>query len=145
MLNPIHIGIDVSHRHVEIGATNVMGEEIGLIESFPNNLQGGRKVESYIAQIADQHKANPLLIATEATGFYDWHLLEFLSQSGVLAPYSPKIFRLNPKWVKSFKEIDSPKDKSDPIDAYSIAERLRFRHPKHPFNANMQKATHAFG
>jgi transposase len=137
MINPVHIGIDVAHRNVEIGATNVTGEEICSIESFPNSLSGGKKVESYIAHISEKHKANPLLIATEATGFYDWHLLEFLSQSCVLAPYSPKIFRLNPKWVKSFKEIDSPKDKSDPIDAYSIAERIRFRQPKHPFNANM--------
>ena len=39
--------------------------------------------------------------------------------------------------VKSFKEIDSPTDKTDPIDAKSIADRLRFRIPKHPFNATM--------
>ena len=114
-----------------------MGEKIASIESFPNNLPGGKKVENYIAQIAAEHKANPLMIATEATSFYDWHLLEFLSQSCVLTPYSPKIFRLNPKWVKSFKEIDSPKDKSDPIDAISIAERIRFRQPQHRFNAKM--------
>ena len=137
MLNPVYIGIDVSHKHVEIGATNTMGEKIASIESFPNNLPGGKKVENYIAQIAAEHKANPLMIATEATSFYDWHLLEFLSQSCVLTPYSPKIFRLNPKWVKSFKEIDSPKDKSDPIDAISIAERIRFRQPQHRFNAKM--------
>jgi len=80
MLNPVYIGIDVSHKHVEIGATNTMGEEIASIESFPNNLPGGKKVENYIAQIAEKHKANPLMVATEATSFYDWHLLEFLSR-----------------------------------------------------------------
>ena len=94
----------------------------------------------------DQGVFRSLLIATEATSFCDWHLLEFLSQSCTLAPYSPKIFRFNPKWVKSceesthylaFKEIDSPKDKANPIDAISIAERLRFRQPRHLFNANM--------
>jgi transposase len=137
MLNPVHIGIDVAHRHVEVGATNSIGEKIDSVESFPNNFNGAKEVENYIAAIAEKHKTNSLLIATEATSFYDWHLLEFLSQSVVLQPYSPKIFRFNPKWVKSFKEIDSPTDKADPIDAYSIAERLRFRQPKHPFNANM--------
>jgi transposase len=137
MLNPIYIGIDVAHRHVEIGTTDSMGVKIDSIRSFKNNLCGAKEVSSYIAQIAEQKRANPLLIATEATSFYDWHLLEFLSQSPVLVPYSPKIYRLNPKWVKSFKEIDSPKDKTDPIDAISIAERIRFRQPKHLFNANM--------
>ena len=39
--------------------------------------------------------------------------------------------------MKSFKEIDSPKDKTDPNDAISIAQRLRFRQPEHPFNASM--------
>jgi len=43
--------------------------------------------------------------------------------------------------VKSFKEIDSPQNKTDSIDTIGIAERLRFRQPKHLFNANMQEAT----
>jgi transposase len=137
MLRPVHLGLDVSHRFVEVGGTNNMGEQISSIESFPNNLKGGKEIESCIVDIAKKHKANPLLIATEATSFYDWHLLEYLSQSALLTPYSPKIYRFNPKWVKSFKEIDSPKDKTDPIDAISIAERIRFRQPQHPFNANM--------
>ena len=84
MLSPVHIGIDVSHRNVDVGATDVMGVKIDSVKTFPNNLKGGKEVEGYIKDIANNHKANPLLIATEATGFYDWHLLEFLSQSSVL-------------------------------------------------------------
>jgi transposase len=137
MFNPIHIGIDVSHKSAEVGAIDTMGEQIDAIESFSNNLNGGQKIENHIASIAEKHRASPLLIATEATAFYDWHLLEFLSQSSLLASYSPGIYRLNPKWVKSFKEIDSPKDKTDENDAISIAQRLRFRQPEHPFNACM--------
>lgn len=137
MLSPVHIGIDVSHRNVDVGATDAMGAKIDSVKTFPNNLKGGKGVEGYIKDIAEKHKANPLLIATEATGFYDWHILEFLSQSSALAPYSPKIYRFNPKWVKKFKDIDSLEDKTDPIDAINIAERLRFRQPKHSFNANM--------
>jgi transposase len=113
------------------------GEQIDSIEGFPNNLKGAQKVEDYISGIAEKYKANPLLIATEATSFYDWHLLEFLSQSSLLTSYSPNIYRFNPKWVKSFKEIDSAKDKTDENDAISIAQRLRFRQPKHRFNACM--------
>ena len=89
------------------------GERIKKVKNYPNNLPGAKEVEGYIVDIAEKHKANPLLIATEATGFYDWHLLEFLSQSSALAPYSPKIYRFNPKLVKSFKEIDSLQDRPD--------------------------------
>ncbi len=39
------------------------------IESFPNNFNGAKKIESYVAGIAEKHKASPLLIATEATSF----------------------------------------------------------------------------
>lgn len=42
--------------------------------------------------------------------------------------------------MKKFKDIDSLEDKTDPIDAINIAERLRFRQPKHPFNGNMKRA-----
>jgi len=56
------------------------GEQISSIESFKNNFKGGKEVEDYIFLIAEKNKANPLLIATEATSFYDWHLLEFLSR-----------------------------------------------------------------
>nr|MBC8461431.1 IS110 family transposase [Deltaproteobacteria bacterium] len=137
MFNPIYIGIDISHKSADVGTIDTMGEQIEKIESFPNNFNGAKKIESYVAGIAEKHKASLLLIATEATSFYDWHLLEFLSQSSLLASYSPKIYRFNPKWVKSFKEIDSPRDKTDSIDAISIAQRLRFRQPQHPFNASM--------
>ena len=43
MLNPVHIGIDVSHRKADVGVTDSMGEQIDTIRSFPNNLSGRRR------------------------------------------------------------------------------------------------------
>lgn len=54
------------------------GALIGFITEKENQLQ--QRVADLIAA-CDIHQANPLWIATEATGFYDWHLLEYLTQS----------------------------------------------------------------
>ena len=80
MPNPVHISIDADSRHFKVGVTDSMGVKIDSIKSFKNNLYGAKEVENYIVLIAEKQKANPLLIATEATSFYDWHLLEFLSR-----------------------------------------------------------------
>ena len=85
MLSPMYVGIDVDHKTADVGVIDTIGELIEKVKVFPNNLPGAEKVENHIKEIAEKQQADPLLIATEATGFFDWHLLEFLSQSSVLA------------------------------------------------------------
>ena len=137
MQSPMYAGFDMSEKHAELGLIGKTGELILEGKRFSNNLSGARAIETDLAQQAKAYSADALLIATEATSFFDWHLLEFLAQSTLLAPYCPQIYRLNPKWVKRYKEIDSETDKTDTIDAIAIADRVRVRVPKHRFNANM--------
>lgn len=134
---PMYAGFDVSKKHADLGIIGSSGEQIASGKRFENNLSGAEAIEALLVSEAAKYGANPLLIATEATSFYDWHLLEFFANSSALAPYSPQVYRLNPKWVKRFKGIDSETSKTDKIDAIYIAERLRFRVPNHRFNANM--------
>ena len=90
MLSPIHIGIDVAHKHVEVGATDQLGEKIEKVKSYPNNLPGAKEVEEYIVDIAEKHKASPLLIATEATSFYE-KMSAKPSSFGICFSSSPKV------------------------------------------------------
>ena len=137
MSSPIYVGIDVSQKQVEVAVVGADGHLLQPAKPFANSLLGAEAIEIYLSQIAEKHEANSVQVATEATSFFDWHLLEFLASSERLATYGAKIYRLNPKWVKKFKSIASQTDKTDKNDAVYIAERLRFRTPSQPFNAKM--------
>ena len=66
-------------------------------------------------------------VATEATDFYDFHILEFLASSETLQEYQTQFYRFNPRVIKAFKPSLRLRDKTDPKDAYAIAEYLRFQ------------------
>lgn len=127
------VGIDVSKR------TNVccLVDPTGLALAtctVPNTLLGSQTLETWLVTQAEQRHISQLAIATEATSFYDFHLVEFLAQSARLTPYQPAVYRFNPRPIKAFKASLTHRDKTDPSDAYATAEYLRFQQRKaHPY------------
>ena len=105
MSSEIYVGIDVSQKQLEVAVVSTDGQLLKPAKPFANNLPGAESIEIYLSQIAEKHGATKMHVATEATGFFDWHLLEFLAASDKLSTYQAKIYRLNPKWVKKFKDI----------------------------------------
>ena len=53
-------------------------------------------------------------------------LVYFLKENASLASFNRKIHVLNPKQVKKFKETYNDLPKNDYVDAFAIADRLRF-------------------
>ncbi|MCH8289999.1 IS110 family transposase [Candidatus Poribacteria bacterium] len=78
------------------------------------------------------HQIDELFIGTEATSFYDFHLLEYLATCHPLKPFGPKTYRINPKLIKRFKKSDN----TDESAAFFIADFLRFGRLPHPFEAH---------
>lgn len=74
----------------------------------------------------EENNFSQLKIATEATSFFDLHLVDFLAQSPKLAPFKPPIYQFNPKLTRNFKRAYTDKEKTDKTDAFVIADRLRF-------------------
>lgn len=72
-----------------------------------------------------ENNFSQLKIATEATSFFDLHLVDFLAQSPKLAPFKPTIYQFNPKLTRNFKRAYTEKEKTDKTDAFVIADRLR--------------------
>jgi transposase len=69
-------------------------------------------------------------VGAEATGWYWFHLFETLRQQ----TYPIDLFLLNPRLTANFKKSYVDMDKSDPLDAFVIADRLRWgRNVTHPF------------
>lgn len=72
------------------------------------------------------HFLDTVLIGLEATSVYGDNLVYFLREDAVLAPFNRKIYVLNPKEVKKFKEFYNDLPKNDYVDAFVIADCLRF-------------------
>jgi transposase len=67
-----------------------------------------------------------LRLAAEATGWYWFHLFETLRSNPLLQAWPTELFLLNPRLTANFKKSYVDLDKSDPIDAFVIADRLRW-------------------
>jgi len=108
------------------------GKTLGS-QTFSNTLSGAEAIESWLLKIMKENEFSDLKIATESTSFLDLHLVDFLAQSTKLAPFHPSIYQLNPKLVRNFKRVYPDKEKTDKVDAFVIADRLRFGRLPEPY------------
>ena len=100
---------------------------------MPNNLPGARELEKKINKAMRCGGFKQLKIATEATSFLDLHPVDFLATSKSLSKHSPLIYQFNPKMTSGFKKAYVDRDKIDPVDAFVVADRLRFGRLPEPY------------
>jgi len=122
----LFVGIDVSHKHNVVCALDDQAQQVKKMASFPNNLPGTEQLEQWIVEKMHIAQAENLIVGTEATSFYDFHVMEHLAQSPLLAHLPPSLFRFNAKMIRDFKKaLRAPHVKNDYRDAFAIAMRLR--------------------
>ncbi|OUM91054.1 MAG: transposase [Bacillus thermozeamaize] len=121
----LFVGIDVSARWLEACFLNPDGD---TLETFKvaNTLQGASVLRDRIVQAADKLPASEIHIGLEATSVYSWHPAMYLSEDVSLKQRNAKVFTMNPKLIHKFREAYADLDKTDRIDAWIIADRLRF-------------------
>jgi len=124
-LNKLFVGIDVGSRD---NAAHIMLPDGEKHSAFPiqNNKGGAQTVSKRIVSALAQTGLNSVVIGIEATSVYGDNLLYFLREDGALGAFDRKLHVLNPKQVKKFKEAYSELPKTDPVDAFVIADSLRF-------------------
>lgn len=61
----------------------------------------------------------------ESTSVYSIHIANFLSTCELLMPYKPYVFCVNPKMTANYRKTYIGMDKTDPMDAYLIADFAR--------------------
>jgi len=138
MLTPqLYAGIDVGSTKNALCCLEASGKRVEKGKLFANNLSGAQVIEAQLAHVCQAYQPKQLLIGTEATSFYDFHLLEFFAASERLAPFSPVLYRINPKLIKHFKKSYPEGHNTDETAAFFIADFLRFGRLPHPFNAKM--------
>lgn len=122
----LFVGADVGMDTVDICYLDFMGNKLNpkrLV--YPNNLPGAQHLISDLSQAIIHHGLESIMFGIEATSFLGWHLEVSILDSPVLLRYKPSVFCFNPSQVKAHKKALGIIPKSDPIDAYAVADRLR--------------------
>jgi transposase len=74
-------------------------------------------------------------VAAEATAWYWWHFFHTLDQDPFLKEQEATLYPFNPRLTANFRKTYSDLDKTDLLDAFVIADRLRLgRDLPHPFH-----------
>ena len=147
LLSTLFVGIDVSLRSHYAVILDFFGNQLDAF-SFKNNLSGASVITSNIINAAVASEATHVVIAMESTSFYSFHLCNYLFQEPVLASLHAKIYCLNPKITNAYQNTFVDVDKTDPGDAYGIADFARTgKITSEPFNGSafvaLQRLTRA--
>lgn len=124
-MSKLFVGIDVSSRKNVIHFMQPDGSKHSSF-SVDNNFNGAKLLVRKIISALVALKLQTVIIGLEATSVYGDNLIFFLRESSELAKFHPDLHILNPKQVKKFKDSYPDLPKNDPVDAYIIADALRF-------------------
>jgi transposase len=123
-------GVDVHRKTNTYCLMTEAGQEVTPHFTLANNRSGTQALLTKVRQVMDDQEFSELKVGAEATGWYWFHLFETLRQQ----TYPIDLFLLNPRLTANFKKSYVDMDKSDPLDAFVIADRLRWgRNVTHPF------------
>lgn len=125
MLKAVHVGVDISGERNVAQFLDQDGNLLRKPFSFSNDSPGLSSFVEVLRDVADSHKPEVMNIGMEATGFYWWHLEERLSEDGFL-DVETRVFVINPSLIKAFKKAYTSLPKTDAVDAWVIADKLRF-------------------
>ena len=124
-MNPLYVGIDVSSKNNVIYLMLPNGDKHSSF-SLANSHDGSTQLVKRIFTAMTSNNIDSVLIGLEATSVYGDNLVYFLKEDTTLASFDRKIHVLNPKQVNKFKESYNDLPKNDYVDAFVIADCLRF-------------------
>lgn len=121
----LFVGIDVSSSDLKVC---IMNQEGDTLQTFTvnNDLDGAQHLRDQVIVLADKHVSKEIQIGLESTSVFSWHPAMFLNEDDELGKRNTKVYTINPKLIRKFKEAYVDLDKTDHIDAWIIADRLRF-------------------
>lgn len=127
MLNQtLIVGADVHRKTNTYCLMTQEGREVVPRFTLGNNRPGTQALLEKVRQVMETDGFTELRLAAEATGWYWFHLFETLRNDPLLQAWPKDLFLINPRLTANFKKSYIDLDKSDAIDAYVIADRLRW-------------------
>jgi len=125
IVNQLFVGIDVGSRNNAVYLMKPDGEKHSSFR-MQNNRGGAKMLTERIVSAIQAQGLEGVVIGMEATSIYGDSLVYALREDGKLGQYPRKIHVLNPKLVNKFKESYPELPKNDDVDAFVIADKLRF-------------------
>lgn len=123
-LSTLFVGIDVSSKSNVVCALDFQSNKL-LQFSVPNNQPGAEEFAAKLISILEGSRFKTVVLALESTSFYGIHIANFLSSSSLLMPYNPYVYCLNPKMIANYRKSFIGLSKTDPLDAFVIADFAR--------------------
>ena len=120
----LFVGIDVSKDSNHVFAMNLARDKL-LSTHVPNSQDGAAIIESRLLDLLNKHKFLKIIVILESTGVYSAHLATYLSNSKYLALYDSRVYIINPKISKNYRKSFADMDKTDPKDAFILADIAR--------------------
>ena len=124
ILNTLFVGIDVSSTTNVLCALDFSGNKLLNLKAL-NNQPGAQAMLDNIIGCLDSNNLKYVVIALESTSFYSTHIANFLASNELLLAYKPLVYCLNPKTIFNYRKSFVDMDKTDPLDAYIIADFAR--------------------
>ena len=126
MSQTLVVGVDPHRKRNVMQLMDGQGQVLGPPLRVQNNRVG---TAAFVAQVIEQMQQGDydrLHIASEATGWYWFHFFQTLSQDPFLNQWPLELYLFNPRLTAKFKQSYGERDKTDPNDAFVVADRLRF-------------------
>ena len=123
-LSTLFVGIDVSSKTNVLCALDFQGNKLLNLKAL-NNQPGAVSALNSILDCLSSNNLKYVVIALESTSFYSTHIANFLSSSELLLEYTPMVYCLNPKTIANYRKSFIDMDKTDPLDAFIIADIAR--------------------
>jgi transposase len=121
----LFVGLDVSSFDIKVCFLDGEGEQLKSFTTA-NDLPGATQLRDEILDTAKNRSVDVLRIGLESTSVYSFHPSMFLHNDECMRGLGAKVFVMNPKQIANFKKSYSDMDKTDEIDAFVIADYLRF-------------------
>lgn len=126
MSKPLIVGVDVHRKTNTFCLMDQDGVEQRPRFTLENNRPGTQHFVEQVVGVMQSTEFTELRVASEATGWYWFHFFQALQQAELLQGWPVELFVLNPRLTANFKRSYVDLDKSDPLDAFVIADRLRW-------------------
>jgi len=120
----LFVGIDVAKLTNHVYCLNLDRDKL-LSINIPNTQDGANQIESHLLQLLEKHNFTKVIVILESTGVYSAHIATYLSASKYLSLFEIKVYIINPKISKNYRKSFADMDKTDPKDAYVLADIAR--------------------
>lgn len=131
----LFVGIDVASRTNVAAFLDENNQQVIKPLEIPNNQRGVEFLEEKIEEVCQRNGFGKVKVGTEATSFYDFHLVDYLAESERLSAFDSETYRFNPKTIHHFKKVLKDQGKTDFVDAEAIAKRLKFGSLSCPYSS----------